>query len=198
MSQKATLESNIWKQLLLLIEERKLSKIVVQFVSSHCGVVRNELADKLAGEALSKLPLKQKDVPIPLMAVKAMVKLGMRNHFQENLNKERHRFKSFGNGFTDLITSNTFPREEEIMLAQLRTGESKVMGVLRSRLGIGSEICRWCKISAETVEHVYSKCKNIGVVNLKKRLKIKDVKILNENPELGLRFCREAIALLTK
>ena len=32
--QKSTIESNIWKQLMKLIEERKLSRIVVQFVSS--------------------------------------------------------------------------------------------------------------------------------------------------------------------
>ena len=196
ISQRATLESNIWKQLLLLIDERKLSRIVVQFVSSHCGVVRNELADKLAGEALLKLSSKQKDAPIPMMAVKAMVKSGMRKHFQENLNSDRNRYRSSGEQFTNLIASSKLSRAEEVLLAQLRTGECRVMGVLRSRLGIGGVSCRWCNNSIETVYHVYSECTDRNILNLKQRLKVKDMKVLHESPTLGLIFCHEAIFLL--
>ena len=194
--QKNKLESEVWKKFLLLIEGRKISKIVVQFVSSHCGVVRNELADKLAGEAMLKLSSKQKEASIPIMAVKSMVKSGMRNVFQDNLNQDRHRYGLASSRFTDLRKSCKLSREDETLLSQLRTGESRMMGVLRSRLGIGSELCRWCNIHKETIQHVYSECENTKLNYLKLKMNVKDVKVLFDNPELGLEFCHEVIKLV--
>ena len=70
------------------------------------------------------------------------------------------------------------------------------MGVLRSRFGIGGISCRWCNISYETVYYVYAECTDINIINLKQRLKVKDLKVLHENLSLGLKFCHEAVLLL--
>ena len=156
------------------------------------------MVDKLAGEALLQLSDKQKEAPISLLAIKAMIKSGMKNVFLDNLNQDRHRYDIAGRNFTDLKKSCSLPRADEILLSQLRTGESKMMGVLRSRLGIGSIMCRWCNISKETVNHIYSECSESGITDLKKRLNVKDMKVLHENPELGLKFCKEAILLLNE
>jgi hypothetical protein len=60
---------------LKLVQERGVRKeIDVQFVASHCGVVRNELADQAADQAFNCMKDVQEVAFIPLSAVKAMVK----------------------------------------------------------------------------------------------------------------------------
>ena len=108
--------------------------------------------------------------------------------------EERHRYQVYGRDFTDLKKSGTFSRKDEV--AQLRTGESTLMGKFRTRLGIGSPLCRWCKVDEETVQHVYTHCVNVGVELLRRRLNVEDVRILHSKPEIGLIFCREALNLL--
>ena len=130
------------------------------------------------------------------MAVKSMVKSGMSKVFQDNLNQDRHRYGLASSRFTDLRKSCKLSREDETLLSQLRTGESRMMGVLRSRLGIGSELCRWCNIHKETIQHVYSECENTKLNYLKLKMNVKDVKVLFDNPELGLEFCHEVIKLV--
>ena len=149
----------------------------------------NELADKLADAALKGFKTSdQRNAAIPLQAVKAMVKLGCQDKWKSDLNEERD--------FTDLKKSGTFSRKDEVALAQLRTGESTLMGKFRTRLGIGSPLCRWCKVDEETVQHVYTHCVNVGVELLRRRLNVEDVRILHTKPEIGLTFCREALNLL--
>ena len=132
-----------------------------------------------------------------MMAVKAMVKLLVteKKLSKKDFKKDRNRYKSSGGNFTNLIESSKLSRAEEVLLAQSRTGECRIMGVLRSRLGIGGISCRYCNISNETVYHVYAECTDINIVNLKQRLKVKE-KVLHENPSLGLKFCHEAVSLL--
>ena len=132
------------------------------------------------------------------MAVKAMVKLLVteKKLSKKDFKKDRNRYKSSGGNFTNLIESSKLSRAEEVLLAQSRTGECRIMGVLRSRLGIGGISCRYCNISNETVYHVHAECTDINIVNLKQRLKVKDLKVLHEDPTLGLKFCHEAVSLL--
>lgn len=189
--------SKVWGLLIQLVENMGVRKVVFQFVYAHCGVEGNELADKLADAALKGFKTSdQRNAAIPLQAVKAMVKLGCRDKWKSDLNEERHRYQVCGRDFTDLKKSGTFSRKDEVALAQLRTGESKLMGKFRTRLGIGSPLCRWCKVDEETVQHVYTHCVNVGVELLRRRLNVEDVRILHTKPEIGLIFCREALNLL--
>jgi ribonuclease HI len=190
--------SSIWWMLIQLIEEKGVCKIVFQFVYSHCGVLRNELADTEADTALKSISVaKQRGAEIPLRGVKAMVKLYGRDNWLLSLNPSRHRWQVCGKAFTDLKCSGALSRKEEVTAAQLRTGECMLMGRLRNRIGIGDPKCRWCKEVEETVEHVYSFCRRKCIVALKKELNIDDVQILHSNPKLGLTFCERAISKLT-
>ena len=86
----------------------------------------------------------QRNAAIPLQTVKAMVKLGCRDSWKRSLNTTRHRYAVCKEDFTDLKLSGTLTRKDEVVLAQLRTGECMLMGKLRTRLGIGGAGCRWC------------------------------------------------------
>ena len=84
--QNDRLLSKIWDLLIILVETRGMSKVVFQFVYSHCGVEKNEVADRLAEEALRKYKaVDQRKAPIPLQAVKALVKQGPRRNGRRNL-----------------------------------------------------------------------------------------------------------------
>lgn len=197
LSQRERLLSKVWGLLTQLLEERGVRRIVFQFVYAHCGVVRNEAADLLVEEALKKYrTVDQRNAAIPLQAVKAMVKWECKNEWKNNRDPSRHRFLVCNNAFTDLKLSGTFPRDQEIAAAQLRTGESMLMGKLRGRLGIGSPLCRWCKKEEETVDHVYTLCRDVGIGTLRSNLEVEDVRVLHSNPKLGLVFCGRAISLL--
>jgi hypothetical protein len=126
-----------------------------------------------------------------------MVKLYGRDNWMLALNPSRHRWQVCEKAFTDLKCSGALSRKDEVIAAQLRTGECMLMGRLRSRIGIGDPKCRWCKEAEETVEHVYSFCRRKCIVALKKELNIDDVQILHSNPKLGITFCERAISKLT-
>ena len=199
LSQGDCLLSGIWGLLIQLLEEREVSKVVFQFVYSHCGVVRNEMADKLAEVALGVYKkVDQRKVPISLQAVKAMVKQGEKEMHKGTLDVEKPRFQASGNAYTDLKRSGTFLRGQEILLAQLRTGECRLMGKWRSRLGIGDSRCRWCNEEEETVAHVYTNCSNLCIFLLRMELKVEDVKILHSKPEIGFTFYERALSILNK
>ena len=197
LSQGGQLLSKVWGLLIELVECREVSKVIIQFVYSHCGVERNEIADKLAEEALRKFKsVDQRKGSIPLQAVKAMVKLECKNRWISNLDSTRPRYQVCKGAYTDLKRSGTLSRKDEVTLAQLRAGESMMMGKLRNRLGIGSPLCRWCKVEDETVVHVYTSCRNRGLEQLRRQYDVKDVQILHTKPEVGLSFCGEALRLL--
>jgi ribonuclease HI len=197
LCQGSKLLSEIWETLVHLAEVRGVKKVVFQFVYSHCGVERNETADKMAEEALRKFKsVDQRKAPIPLQAVKAMIKLQCRNGWKSDLEVTRPRYQACEAAFTDLKSSCTLSRKEEVKLAQLRTGECIWMGKLRTRLGIGSSLCRWCKGEEETVVHVYSFCKDERIESLREELEMEDVRQLHKNPRIGLTFCERALSLL--
>ena len=52
LRQNSEVGAGIWRSLLYLLERNYCSKIVFQFVYSHCGVVKNEMVDRAADRAL--------------------------------------------------------------------------------------------------------------------------------------------------
>ena len=74
LRQTSYVGGSIWKNLLLLLDNNCCKSIVFQFVYSHCGVIRNEMADKEADESLKRIENFQDYAPIHIDAVKADVK----------------------------------------------------------------------------------------------------------------------------
>ena len=78
LRQNSEVGAGIWRSLLYLLERNYCSKIVFQFVYSHCGIVKNEMVDRAADHALSLMESKhQQKAAIHMDAVKAELKSGL-------------------------------------------------------------------------------------------------------------------------
>ena len=132
---------------------------------------------------------------IPLKAVKAAVKSGCSRAWLRGCSTITHRVSMTGGAnFTNLKSSSKFTREDEVLLAQMRTGECYTFGKFRKRVGIGT-LCRWCTEVDETVFHVFYECTNIQLIQYRKELKLVP-SVLKTNPKVGLDFYAKAILLL--
>ena len=90
ISRTSNLLSHIWSQLSRLTQ-RGLSNITFQFTASHCGIERNEMADKKADKALTRCAAEQPLVPIPLDAMKNEIKLHVKTDWLNQLDKNNAR-----------------------------------------------------------------------------------------------------------
>ena len=134
--------STIWKLLLLITNNQPLSTVTFQFVFSHCGLVRNETADEATNVALTNLVVLYDECAlIPLEAIKAHLKCVMRNCWLKDTSTS-HR-SVISSTFSDLKSLRHSPRESEVILHQLWSGECGLLGRVRARLKLfGSESCR--------------------------------------------------------
>jgi hypothetical protein len=125
--------------------------VVLQFVYSHCGVTRNEVADKLAGEANRDL---EKDDPTPtwLTDFCSAKKLDIRRRRKAALsNIETQRTSLFEAKPTPLRALEG--RASSVRLARIRVGETLEYGIARRRLLLDkSMMCRWCHPEAHVHE----------------------------------------------
>jgi ribonuclease HI len=196
LRQGSRLFSRIWKSLLYLVSDFGLSSIVFQFVYSHCGIIRNEMVDKEANDALDLNMDNQHEGTIPLAAVKAAIKSGVRNLWKKNLDVNSCRFTCAGDKYSDIRTSSQYSRADEVLLSQLRSGECRFMGKFRIRLGIGDPLCRWCKEVNESIYHVYSECISSVILGIKKEINVMDISVLFSDPQRGLLFFNKALSSL--
>ena len=193
LGQTTTLTSSIWELLLYLVNDHPESKIVFQFIYSHCGVERNEEADRAAEGALKDpwTASNQDKCGIPLRAIKAQVKLSLRDAWLATDDEGSHR-SFISKKPTNLHKSADMARTDEVLMHQLRTGECRLAGKFRKRIALpGSEICRWCLREEETVNHMFSTCK--GLAALRRERAIEDQTILCSDGEKSLYFFRSAL-----
>ena len=130
--QKTRLGSRIW-QFIEFFNNKFKTKFIFQHVFSHCGIVGNEEADKLAQNISLKKDeetlLKQKKVPID---------------YSTHVAKLKHRIK-------EKFDPRPFPSEteraEEILISQLRIGDCKQT----------QGKCPRCR-EKDSVEHLLAKC----------------------------------------
>ena len=134
----------------------------MQWIASHCGVVRNEAVDKLAAKALDRynkeiMQRSHGKSPIFFQSIIAEAKFQLTQLYKEKMCTNNHRFDVCGPNASDLKFSYTLSRADEVLLSRLRVGECIEMGTFRARLNIGnSSLCRWCDFCEETIIHVYS------------------------------------------
>jgi ribonuclease HI len=131
----------IWRKLLRIADLG--FKVVLQFVYSHCGVERNEMADRLAGEYNSSLP-ELDPTPTWLTDLCSRKKLSIRER-RRNVNKlHGHQRETEFEARPTPLQSDA-PRSDSVRLARIRTGESLEYGSARRRLlWDQSMMCRWC------------------------------------------------------
>ena len=194
--QTTTLASSVWRLILRLVNDHPESKVVFQFIYSHCGVSRNEEADRAADNALKdpRSTSAQEKCGIPLEAVKAHVKLSLKNSWIATHDEGAHR-SFISKKPTNLRRTKALGRLDEVLLHQLRTGECRLAGKFRKRIALtDSESCRWCLREEETIIHMFSTCK--GLAKLRREQDIKDQMVLSLNEIKSLFFFRSALDLL--
>ena len=200
LDQDTVIASEVWFKLLELVKNYTgLSKIVIQFVPSHCGIQRNEEADQLAETSLSNMDRSvQRNASIPFKAIKATIKSGVRRRWKAIVDVDNNRGRIAGAAFSDIKTSSMYSRKKEITLAQLRTGECRLIGKFRKRVGIpNSDKCRWCRsYEQETVEHLFGTCTNASVVKLREEFQISRADILFKHPDTAYDFFESASKLI--
>ena len=104
-------------------------QVILAWAPSHCGIVGNERADRMAGEGAKK---DQGYSGCMWKSVKARWK---RRERKREFGHERCR-EVYGEGIKEV----EIEREEEVELARLRSGHSLGLGSYRVRIGVGGSL----------------------------------------------------------
>ena len=106
LQQRNVREAHVWKMLYRIIGEGYANRIVFQWVPGHCGLDRNEKADKNAKRHAELL--KQTDphfherAPSSYKATTSYYKEKLAQNWRENLPTITHRGSIAGSRFTDI------------------------------------------------------------------------------------------------
>ena len=161
LQQSTIREAHIWKMLYRIIGEGYVNRVVFQWVPGHCGLVRNESADKNAkrhAELIKRTdPLYHERAPSSFKAITSYYKEKLVHNWKETVPEITHRGVIAGRQYTN-IKSKDLRRDDEVILAQLRTGYCKLMGTGLSFVESGEftqQQCRWCNRRDENVPHLF-------------------------------------------
>ncbi len=130
----------IWDLLRSLCELGTTLKVDIQHVLSHCGVARNEAADKEADKAAKTCD--QRSAPVCLAAAMEAAKKIIADDWRKCISVNCPRARIVGTKCQP--RRNALSRGDERLLAQLRTGQCPLIGQLYHRLTKGCTDCRWC------------------------------------------------------
>jgi len=161
LQQNSIREAHIWKMLYRVIGEGYANRVVFQWVPGHCGLVRNEKADRNAkrhAEIIQRTDLDYHvKTPSAYKAITSYYKEKLTHSWKEAVPLVTHRGAIAGAEYTK-IKANDLKREEEVVLAQLRTGYCKLLGTGLAFATTGEfaeKQCRWCNRREETVPHLF-------------------------------------------
>ena len=118
------------------------TKVILQWVPSHCGLSGNEKADRLSKEA-SKL--EQPENSLDYNEAKTMIKTKMSNRW-----KKAHETEKEDN-------LRQLSRYEQVTIFRLRTGHCQLSSHLYKLKLCDTNECQ-CETSIQTVEHVLQDC----------------------------------------
>ncbi|CCD16585.1 unnamed protein product [Trypanosoma congolense IL3000] len=134
----------IWDLILRVVRLRV--SVNFQFVFSHCGVPRNEAADKAAEQGNAKPQTYPARVTDIVTSVERQVRIEMYRSFEEGRMLRTHRSVLLDH-VRPAPKHTKLDRLGESLLAQFRTGTSKHFGWLHRVLTRKTDRleCRWCR-----------------------------------------------------
>ena len=208
LQQQNIREAHVWKMLHKILGEGYANRIVFQWVPSHCGLVRNEKADKNAKRHAEQIRQTDPDyharVPSSYKSIASYYKEKLAQNWKENVPVVTHRGAIAGTQFTS-IKAKDLNRDDEVVLAQLRTGYCKLLGTGLAFVTSGEFTqtqCRWCKSRDETVPHLFDgHCTDPRIHEHRARYAAKHNKHitsthLHTHPIQALEFFRGILAIL--
>ena len=127
--------------------------LTLQWIPSHCGLIGNETADKLAKDGAAQ---EQTDFSTSYSEEKTIIKSKSRESFQRkhpNLNKSDPFYH--------------LSREEQVTIFRLRVNHNRLRHHLFTKLKIGdTDLCQ-CGIEAQTTTHILQTCPNLNEMRKK-------------------------------
>ena len=151
--QKEPLASRIWQHIKELAGDHHLHFV---WVPSHCGVLGNEDADRLAGEATEE---DQTNVPTPYSVVKASIARASRERLMRTRKGGKCEDWWIATGGKELDATK-LSRWEECTVRQLRCGRSSLTraGLFKANI-VKDPFCRDCgEPNIEDVRHLLLDC----------------------------------------
>ena len=166
----------------------------LQWVPSHCGLSGNELADSEAGRAARRDPaLVPLRAPLSLESVRSSICSQIKDVQPDPVRRREVREVYQGKkGSTQGLC-----RKDEVMLAQMRSGQSKLLATFRARVLGEDSVCPKCNGSEETLVHFMQECP--ATEGLRRRLfqmQPPPLSVLWTHPKEALRYCEGSSRLL--
>ena len=139
---------------------RTLPPTDLVYVPGHVNLDGNEAADALANQAAQ---LDQSAVPISLQAASTAAQRLTRHatlyHLNNAPHQHRHNYPSTLGGKDPLEVHNILPRPVATRIAQLRTGDSVLLGTYRHRIGLqDTTTCPSCERAHGDLDHLLNHC----------------------------------------
>ena len=144
------------------------------WISSHCGLSGNDRADRLAAQGSS---LSQVQVPLPVQAVKAAIRI------KTNSSKpplvDHRKLGMYLN------------RQSTVVLNQLATDHCPILQQYRHKIGVEtSPECPVCHLEAEDATHLLIRC--AGRSNSRRQVDLGNattaLSVIQDTPEMVVRF----------
>ena len=140
-----------------------MERIVFQWVPGHCGLVRNKKADQNAKRHFNLIkntdPQYHERTPSSLRTITSYYKERLATNWKGTVPLITHRGSIAEARPTNHKSENAnLTREDEVILAQLRTGYCKLLGSGLSYVtrGVSEPMqCRWCDRGEENVIHLF-------------------------------------------
>ena len=138
LSQETDLNDRIWS-ILLQIVELGVIRIIIQWVPGHVGILKNEIVDGLANQALrmenlcsnkiKKLKSEWKKGLVSFCCISSVLRQAAKEKWKSMIGSS-DRIRLMGSVPTDLRLTSDFKRADEILLTHIRTGKCRSAGSL--------------------------------------------------------------------
>ena len=162
-------------------------KVLFQWVPGHSGLPGNERADRLAREGVERGrgAVAAQTAAVTFGAAKLSIKRGVVDGPTQH-----PRLRQVYEG--SVRHPQGFSREEEVVLARLRSGHSLLLASYRDRVRGSGDTCHRCQLCPETLEHFMRECEASEAIRVRVfGVSSPPLSVLSGEPQKVLQYLRE-------
>ena len=162
-------------------------KVLFQWVVGHSGLPGNKRADQLARESTEqgRDAVAPQTAPVTFRSAKLSIKRGVVDGAPQH-----PRLRQVYQG--PVKHPQGLSREEEVLLARLRSGHSLHLASYQDRVHGSGATCHRCQNGPETLEHFCSECEATEAIRMRIfGMPSPPLSVLLGEPRRVLQYCRE-------